>query len=149
MEQSQEQSQLETLTMNYHQHHSMIAESPSRNMQVPLLKTVSEISITSDSDDHGTGYDTAVDYSDMFSRIDDDDSNDEGDGERITGRRAPAVGTTASACFNMLSTMVDGGSLSLPYAFAKSGNALMGPILLCLVATLMEYSSSLLIQTAT
>jgi amino acid permease len=48
-------------------------------------------------------------------------------------------GTTASARFNMLSTMVGGGSLSLPLAFQKSGNALLAPLLLIIVAGLTEF----------
>lgn len=48
-------------------------------------------------------------------------------------------GTTASARFNMLSTMVGGGSLSLPLAFSKSGNALFGPVFLVGIAFLTEF----------
>jgi amino acid permease len=48
-------------------------------------------------------------------------------------------GTISSARFNMLSTMVGGGSLSLPLAFAKSGNGLVGPVLLVAVALLTEF----------
>ena len=45
-------------------------------------------------------------------------------------------GTISSACFNMWSTMVGGGCLSLPLAFAKSGNVLGGPILLWTTAAI-------------
>jgi amino acid permease len=48
-------------------------------------------------------------------------------------------GTIASARFNMLSTMVGGGSLSLPLAFYKSGNGLVGPLMLIVVALLTEF----------
>jgi amino acid permease len=57
-------------------------------------------------------------------------------------------GTTASARFNILSTMVGGGSLSLPLAFQKSGNALLGPFLLILVAGLTEFCFRTLIASA-
>ena len=40
------------------------------------------------------------------------------------------MGTIQSATFNIWSTMVGGGSLSLPLAFTKTGNILMGPMLL-------------------
>jgi len=49
------------------------------------------------------------------------------------------LGTTSSARFNILSTMVGGGSLSLPLAFQKSGNALLGPFMLLLVAVITEF----------
>lgn len=49
------------------------------------------------------------------------------------------AGTTASARFNILSTMVGGGSLSLPLAFQKSGNALVGPLLLLVTALITEF----------
>jgi Transmembrane amino acid transporter protein len=68
----------------------------------------------------------------------DDDTADDGDDD--DGGAAPRRhGTISSARFNMLSTMVGGGSLSLPLAFAKSGNGLIGPILLLAVALLTEF----------
>ena len=48
-------------------------------------------------------------------------------------------GTIASARFNVLATMVGGGSLSLPLAFQKTGNALLAPLLLILVAAITEF----------
>jgi hypothetical protein len=58
------------------------------------------------------------------------------------------MGTTASARFNILSTMVGGGSLSLPMAFQKSGNALMGPLLLLLVALVSDFCFHILVNSA-
>ncbi|KAL7565267.1 hypothetical protein ACA910_014561 [Epithemia clementina (nom. ined.)] len=43
--------------------------------------------------------------------------------------------------------MVGGGSLSLPLAFAKSGNVLMGPILLVVMAVISEYCFRIMVQT--
>lgn len=48
------------------------------------------------------------------------------------------MGTTSSARFNILATMVGGGSLSLPMAFQKSGNLLGGPIFLIVMAVITE-----------
>ena len=61
--------------------------------------------------------------------------------------KSPSTLSTAGARFNMLSTMVGGGALSLPYAFYHSGNGFVGPLLLCLVAWMMEQGSRLLIQS--
>lgn len=49
------------------------------------------------------------------------------------------TGTISSARFNLLSTMVGGGSLSLPLAFQKTGNILLAPLLLILIAALSEF----------
>lgn len=57
-------------------------------------------------------------------------------------------GTIASARFNILSTMVGGGSLSLPLAFAKTGNALMGPLILILIAGITEFCFFALLDAA-
>lgn len=58
------------------------------------------------------------------------------------------LGTTSSARFNILSTMVGGGSLSLPFAFAKSGNVLIAPILLFIISCLSEFCFRILVQAA-
>ena len=58
------------------------------------------------------------------------------------------AGTTASARFNILSTMVGGGSLSLPLAFQLTGNALLGPILLIVVAAITEFCFRTLVASA-
>jgi amino acid permease len=58
------------------------------------------------------------------------------------------VGTTASARFNILSTMVGGGSLSLPMAFQKAGNGLLGPVILIVVATVTEFCFRILVDSA-
>jgi len=77
----------------------------------------------------------------------DDDAGDNDDfitEDTVTER----VGTTSSARFNILSTMVGGGSLSLPLAFKKSGNVLMAPILLLVTAVVTEFCFRLLIRSA-
>jgi amino acid permease len=58
------------------------------------------------------------------------------------------MGTVSSARFNMLSTMVGGGSLSLPLAFQRSGNALLGPFLLLLTAAITEFCFRVLVSSA-
>eukprot|EP00550_Attheya_septentrionalis_P008444 CAMPEP_0198283750 /NCGR_PEP_ID=MMETSP1449-20131203/3340_1 /TAXON_ID=420275 /ORGANISM="Attheya septentrionalis, Strain CCMP2084" /LENGTH=556 /DNA_ID=CAMNT_0043980547 /DNA_START=119 /DNA_END=1789 /DNA_ORIENTATION=- len=57
-------------------------------------------------------------------------------------------GTITSARFNLLSTMVGGGSLSLPLAFHQSGNAFMGPLLLIIVGLCSELSIRSLLAAA-
>ena len=56
-------------------------------------------------------------------------------------------GTVMSARLNILSTMVGGGSLSLPMAFHKSGNAFMGPLFIILVAASAEFCFRILIAS--
>jgi amino acid permease len=73
-----------------------------------------------------------------------ENGGDEGE-EVIPGER---MGTTASARFNILSTMVGGGSLSLPMAFQKAGNGLLGPLLLLIVAAVTDYCFHILVNTA-
>ena len=60
---------------------------------------------------------------------------------------ASRQGTTASARFNILSTMVGGGSLSLPLAFQKSG-ALLGPLILLFIAGVTYFCFGMLIASA-
>jgi amino acid permease len=55
------------------------------------------------------------------------------------------TGTIASACFNMWSTMVGGGCLSLPLALAKTGNALTGPLILIGTACTTQFCFAALI----
>lgn len=57
-------------------------------------------------------------------------------------------GTISSARYNILSTMVGGGSLSLPMAFHKSGNAFMGPLFVIMVAASAEFCFRVLIASA-
>lgn len=57
-------------------------------------------------------------------------------------------GTITSARFNILSTMVGGGCLSLPLAFYQAGNSLLGPILLMFFAYLVRKSIDYLVQAA-
>ena len=57
-------------------------------------------------------------------------------------------GTVASARFNILSTMVGGGCLSLPLAFQQSGNGLLGPLVLILTGLLTDFCFRLLVACA-
>lgn len=80
---------------------------------------------------------------------DNDEYVDVGDEEDIDEDTVmERTGTTSSARFNILATMVGGGSLSLPLAFHKSGNVLMGPILLLVTAVVTEFCFILLIRSA-
>ena len=74
----------------------------------------------------------------------DDDEGFDADGNLDTTIR---LGTTSSARFNILATMVGGGSLSLPLAFAKSGNVLTGPILLIVMAAISEYCFQIMVKS--
>lgn len=58
------------------------------------------------------------------------------------------TGTLSSACFNILSTMVGGGSLSLPLAFHQAGNGFTAPFLLLVTAYLVKASIHFLIDAA-
>ena len=79
---------------------------------------------------------------------DDDAGEDEDEDDISEDTVAERIGTTSSARFNILSTMVGGGSLSLPLAFKKSGNCLMGPVLLLVTAVVTEFCFRLLIRSA-
>lgn len=57
-------------------------------------------------------------------------------------------GTITSARFNILSTMVGGGSLSLPLAFHQAGKMFLGPLLLIFIAYMVKQSIYLLIDAA-
>jgi amino acid permease len=57
-------------------------------------------------------------------------------------------GTISSACFNLLSTMVGGGSLSLPLAFQQAGNGLLAPLILIITALITEFSFRNLVACA-
>jgi amino acid permease len=57
-------------------------------------------------------------------------------------------GTLPSASFNILSTMVGGGSLSLPLAFHQAGKGFLAPGLLLLIGYLVKHSIHLLIHGA-
>ena len=65
-----------------------------------------------------------------------DDNGDEGDADAEETLR---IGSISSARFNILSTMVGGGCLSLPMAFQQAGNALIGPLLLVLTGGMTEF----------
>ena len=58
------------------------------------------------------------------------------------------IGSISSARFNILSTMVGGGCLSLPLAFQQSGNALVGPLLLIVVGFITDFCFRLLVASA-
>ena len=78
----------------------------------------------------------------------DNDHSGEDDQEIDQDLAFGRIGTTSSARFNILSTMVGGGSLSLPLAFHKSGNALMGPILLIGTAVVTEFCFRVLVRSS-
>ena len=58
------------------------------------------------------------------------------------------IGTISSARFNILSTMVGGGCLSLPLAFQESGNALVGPLMLLFTGVVTEFCFKRLVASA-
>ena len=60
--------------------------------------------------------------------------------------RTRRMGTLQSATFNIWSTMVGGGSLSLPLAFAKTGNLFLGPIVIIMTAIMTEFCFGILID---
>jgi amino acid permease len=55
-------------------------------------------------------------------------------------------GTISSARFNLLSSMVGGGSLSLPLAFHQTGNMFMAPLLLVITSVVAQQSIYFLIK---
>jgi len=55
-------------------------------------------------------------------------------------------GTISSARFNLLSSMVGGGSLSLPLAFHQTGNLFMAPVILIITSILAQQSILFLIK---
>ncbi|KAL7539309.1 hypothetical protein ACHAXR_009173 [Thalassiosira sp. AJA248-18] len=55
-------------------------------------------------------------------------------------------GTISSARFNLLSSMVGGGSLSLPLAFHQTGNLFVAPILLVVTSILAQQSILFLVK---
>ena len=55
-------------------------------------------------------------------------------------------GTISSARLNLLSSMVGGGSLSLPLAFHQTGNMFMAPLLLFLTGAIAQQSIMYLIK---
>jgi len=56
-------------------------------------------------------------------------------------------GTISSARFNLLSSMVGGGSLSLPLAFHQTGNLLLAPIILIVTSVLVQQSILFLVKS--
>ena len=71
----------------------------------------------------------------------DDDDDDDNDNDRRNG-------TVSSARFNILSTMVGGGCLSLPLAFKQSGNAFIGPVMLIVTGLITDFCFRLLVASA-
>ena len=103
-----------------------------------------ECSENTDGDDLGIVF-----LGDVDPDVLDDDDDDAVDNHNLDNNDASVrVGTTSSARFNILATMVGGGSLSLPMAFAKSGNVLTGPILLILSAIMSEFCFRIMVKTA-
>jgi amino acid permease len=75
-------------------------------------------------------------------RHDDETMDENGDENGVR------VGSISSARFNILSTMVGGGCLSLPLAFSQSGNGLVGPLCLILVGLLSDFCFRLLVAAS-
>ena len=80
--------------------------------------------------------------------VSDDDENDDGNDNDVNDGDNVRVGSISSARFNILSTMVGGGCLSLPLAFQQSGNALVGPLLLVVIALITDFCFRLLVTSA-
>ena len=75
--------------------------------------------------------------------IDQNNTSNETNNDRDENKRQ---GTISSARFNLLSSMVGGGSLSLPLAFHQTGNLLMAPILLVVTSILAQQSILFLVK---
>jgi len=65
---------------------------------------------------------------------------------RDDGAGPTRQGTITSASFNLLSSMVGGGSLSLPLAFLQAGNLFMAPVILVTTNILAQRSIYLLVK---
>jgi hypothetical protein len=78
----------------------------------------------------------------------DDDNNNNDNNHEFEGMDGIPRGTIASARFNILSTMVRGGCLSLPLTFQQSGNALVGPLVLIVIAFISNFCFRLLVASA-
>ena len=111
----------------------------------------------------GDVYETSDDDDEVNNNYDDDNGDEDqvlltdGDGifntttsndSNNTTDQCIRVGTVSSARFNILSTMVGGGCLSLPLAFQKSGNGFIGPLLLLVTAAVTEFVFRIHIQSA-
>ena len=68
--------------------------------------------------------------------------------DEVPGEDTKRKGTISSACFNLLSTMVGGGSLALPLAFQQAGNGLMAPLLLIITALITDFGFRILVAPA-
>uniref|UniRef100_A0A7S2H3F0 Amino acid transporter transmembrane domain-containing protein n=1 Tax=Helicotheca tamesis TaxID=374047 RepID=A0A7S2H3F0_9STRA len=68
--------------------------------------------------------------------------------ENNDGDNNTRQGTIMSARWNLLSSMVGGGTLSLPLAFRQMGIAFLGPLLLILVALCVQFTIIFLIKAA-
>ena len=105
----------------------------------PSQPTPASNDATDDDDDDDDGYQILIVPSDT-EEDGDDDGDDTDEGER--------QGSISSARFNILSTMVGGGCLSLPLAFQQSGNALTAPLLLILTGLVTDFCFRLLVQSS-
>lgn len=64
----------------------------------------------------------------------------------VTNDESQRQGTISSARFNLLSSMVGGGSLSLPLAFHQTGNMFVAPLLLIATGAIAQQSIMFLIK---
>jgi amino acid permease len=109
------------------------SDSPTEELTLDSSLTAS---LATNHDHHGPSTDDNGESQEMFVVPHTDDS--------IPSRR----GTISSARFNILSTMVGGGCLSLPLAFQQSGNGLLGPLLLILTGVITDFCFRLLVASA-
>lgn len=71
-----------------------------------------------------------------------------GNGDDEQQQEQLRIGSISSARFNILSTMVGGGCLSLPLAFSQSGNAGVGPLMLIGTGLVTNFCFDKLVQTS-
>jgi amino acid permease len=84
---------------------------------------------------------SSEDHHEIVILRDDDETMDVNDND-VRG------GSIASARFKILSTMAGGGILSLPLAFSKSGNGLVGPLCLILFGLLTDFCFRLMVAAS-
>jgi amino acid permease len=112
-------------------------------VDAPQEETQSAADVAVDSTT-ATGTATA-DENEVLSRAGDDEEEET---LLLDDERTNRKGTVSSACFNLLSTMVGGGSLSLPLAFQQAGNGLLAPVILIVVALITDFCFRILVASA-
>ena len=119
---------------------------------------LSAVSDPTNNDDHATGLiqnpmqssllacGNEVKSEDDIETEEDQSSSVEGLDSRGDVCENQREGTIRSARLNILSSMVGGGSLSLPLAFYQAGNGLLAPFLLLCIAAAIDHSIYFLVQ---